>query len=478
MAGWRPTSKSYYQLLSDLGLTSGLKVCLDAGSSSSYSTGQTWSDLSGNSTNFYRGDTSSSEATDPTFTGTAGNLATGTYWSFDGGDHFTLTASNPTWINNLHKDNAKFTMIALFYSGDVTTQQYVFCTHGNQATNVGTGFRIIAAGSALSVNVYNGSGSAAMGQATAAALSNNTWYVLGLTIDEAAGTGILQINSAFETFTSTYTSPSTSAASFTAALAGNARNTNNDAPNGSRMGAFMAWEGVALTQTQMLSVYNAVLSYTLGITVQSYTYTPVSVLLKRALKVVINPASYTYSAVSVLLKLARKLAIQTASYTYSPVTILTAAVLTMAVSAASYTFSTVSAALTRQVRSVIQAASYSVSTVGTNLTKAVQAAMSAASYAVSAVDVSFSLAALYTLLASTATYSVTAVDVALKRAVIATMSAVAYTVTAIDASFSLAAIYTMLVSTASYAVSGTVSLVANIAGAVAAGITWIRRRRR
>ena len=108
---------SFYDVINALGLTGGLKLVLDAGDVSSYSSGQSWLDLSGNGYDFYLGDTSSSESSDPTFNGTPGNLSTSEYFAFDGGDYFIYDSANETWMQNIHKDNAKFTICIWFKFG-------------------------------------------------------------------------------------------------------------------------------------------------------------------------------------------------------------------------------------------------------------------------------------------------------------------------------------------------------------------------
>jgi len=51
---------------------------------------------------FYRGANSTATTDDPTFNGSAGSTAA--YWSFDGGDFFSLkSGTNTTFLNNLHK---------------------------------------------------------------------------------------------------------------------------------------------------------------------------------------------------------------------------------------------------------------------------------------------------------------------------------------------------------------------------------------
>jgi hypothetical protein len=105
--GFFKRSKSLWQVIQECGLTSNCKLCLDAGDSSSYDgSSQTWYDLSGNGFDWYCGATSGAEASDPTFNGSAGGKSPSEYWSFDGGDWFVMAVAEPSWINNLHKDNA------------------------------------------------------------------------------------------------------------------------------------------------------------------------------------------------------------------------------------------------------------------------------------------------------------------------------------------------------------------------------------
>jgi len=102
---------SLINTLKNLGLTTNLRVCLDAGDLNSYDgTSQTWKDLSGGGYDFFRGTSSSSDSSDPTFNGTAGRLSSGEYLSYDGGDYFTLAQTNPAWVNTFHKAGAKFTI--------------------------------------------------------------------------------------------------------------------------------------------------------------------------------------------------------------------------------------------------------------------------------------------------------------------------------------------------------------------------------
>lgn len=83
---------------------------LDATIADSYTSGQTWANLvetpaDGASTSDYNvwlGDDGSATATDPTFTGTAGD--SGAYFATDGGDTFRFknTTTNAPLLNKLH----------------------------------------------------------------------------------------------------------------------------------------------------------------------------------------------------------------------------------------------------------------------------------------------------------------------------------------------------------------------------------------
>lgn len=119
------TVKNLYQMIQDIGGTSNLRLCLDAGASSSYDgTSQYWNDISGNSENFYLGNNVNVNNYDPTFHGTAGGLSSSEYFSFDGGDRFTSVSSS-SLLNNTLTLNSSFTLCAIVY----------FSTSGNTSYN-------------------------------------------------------------------------------------------------------------------------------------------------------------------------------------------------------------------------------------------------------------------------------------------------------------------------------------------------------
>jgi hypothetical protein len=242
--------------LTALGLTSGLKVCLDTGDGQSYSSGQSWLDRSGNGYDFFLGATGSAAGDDPTFNGTPNKYSSGEYFAYDGGDFFRYDSANETWMQNLHKDNAKFSLIALCFMVPASSQ-VVFAT-ANLDTQIGVRYSYGTSGH--NILVANGSGSPALSQISVGlGATDNAWHMLGISIDEAVGaSGAFHYrNGSTGTFTSTYTSPSASSATSTAEIG--AAGGVGPATSGSRIGALAMWEGVTpLTIAQMNAIRTAV----------------------------------------------------------------------------------------------------------------------------------------------------------------------------------------------------------------------------
>lgn len=253
---YRPRA-SLATIISRLGLTSGLKLVLDAGEAASYTSGQSWLDLSGNGYDFFLGASNTPSTDDPTFNGTAGALTASEFWSFDGGDYFRYDSANEAWMGNIHKDNAKFTIIAWLYP-NVGSNHVVLGNNGGAVTS-GVGFHFgLQSDDKLFMRVANG-GVGALGGTSTIGVTNAAWNFIGVTIDEAATTGAYQVNATQQAFTSTYTSPSAAAPSFTTEV-GARGNASTPFPNGSRLAMVAAWEGVALSTAQMTSLYNATIA--------------------------------------------------------------------------------------------------------------------------------------------------------------------------------------------------------------------------
>lgn len=240
-------------VLKRLGLTNGLKLCLDAGDAASYTSGQSWLDRSGNGHDFFLGADGAATATDPTFTGTPGGLSSGEYFAHDGGDYFTYDTANEAWMDNIHKDNAIFTLMMWVYLASVTSARI----SGTASATTGVGYMWgTTAGGLLNQSIFTGLGTAAAFNGSAVPV--NTWALLGWSHNEAVGAnGAISFVSGVSTLaTATYTTPSAAAA--TSIMKIGARG-DGAAPlaNGGRTGEAFVWEGVSLTSPQMMSVLNA-----------------------------------------------------------------------------------------------------------------------------------------------------------------------------------------------------------------------------
>lgn len=251
--GQTPSGSTLSAAITAAGETANLQLCLDAGDSSSYTSGQSWLDRSGNGYDFFLGATVGSEASDPTFTGSAGYL--GSYWACDGGDFFKYDSANETWMQNLHKNNAAYTILAIFYGPN----GYICGTNGGAGN---TGIFVAHQTNKLNFRVEN-AGSIVLSVTHDTALSSGYPHFVALSLNEATGAGggfmwadgnYLQV-SASDTFNSTYTSPAAGNATYTMELAslGNASST----ANGSRLMGFAVWSR-ALSKASLDTIYSSI----------------------------------------------------------------------------------------------------------------------------------------------------------------------------------------------------------------------------
>lgn len=241
------------ELIADTGITA--ELILDAGDASSYDgSSQTWTDLSGSGNHWYRGTSSGSDSTDPTFVGTAGDLSS--YFSFDGGDYFTLVSgSNPAVFQTFHKDNAKLEMGCLmFIPALINSSSGVFTTRAS-ANQVGFQWNPMEYQSGddykNNIIVKNGTGNAISSNSPATPVASGAWHYFGFQLDEALGAsgGFVYLdNTQWGTFDATYNSPSASSASGTALL-GAYQTTSAPAvqPIGMRIACFFINSGTLMT---------------------------------------------------------------------------------------------------------------------------------------------------------------------------------------------------------------------------------------
>jgi hypothetical protein len=240
-------STALTQVLSDLGLTSGLTLLLDAGDLESYASGQKWLDRSGNGYDFFLGADATASATDPTFNSDG-------YFTFDAGDFFTYDTTNETWMQNLHKDNAAFTLLSWVYT-PVNSANYCFVgTAGATFAAVGISF-YISTTNKVSFRLYNATGSTGLDIDTTATVSAGAWHFCGITLDEAAGTGSLFLDSVAEAKTTTYTSPSAASATRTMQI-GAFGNNVAPFPNNTRFAMQLAYT-TALSDANVAAIFNA-----------------------------------------------------------------------------------------------------------------------------------------------------------------------------------------------------------------------------
>lgn len=254
------SNASMYSTLLTLGLTTNLKLCLDAGDTESYiGSGQTWTDRSGGGYDFYRGTTSGAEGSDPTFNGTAGHNSSGEYFSVDGGDWFTLAQANPSWVNNIHKAGAVFTIAEWVYLN--AANNGAFGRIGDELAagliNV-VGFEF-GGGSTFGLrpNFYVDNGSAQVYQkASTTSGIDNSWNFLAISVNIPTGVVIFGINGSTDTFTSqSYTSPSAAAAGSTVQIGAFGAGQTPE-KSGDRFNSVAMWSD-ALSASQLVSLFTA-----------------------------------------------------------------------------------------------------------------------------------------------------------------------------------------------------------------------------
>lgn len=241
-------------VLRKLGLTTNLKLCLDAGHETSLPAASTkWIDLAGSGYDFFRGTTAGADATDPAINGTAGARSSSEYLSFDGGDYCLYDTTNETWMQNLHKDNALWTMMAWVYIATPATLQSLFGLH----TAIAPGASVQVSASIAGVYIRNaGGGNALLAEPVGQNVAANTWTFLAVSVNEAAATGFVRNGPSSVAFTSTYTSPSAGSAGSTMEIAAVGAG-NQKLTNGSRMASFTMHEASALSAAETLAVFQA-----------------------------------------------------------------------------------------------------------------------------------------------------------------------------------------------------------------------------
>lgn len=254
-----------YDVILNLGLTTGLQLCLDSGDSLSYTSGQSWLDRSGNGYDFFLGADGSATATDPTFAGAVGDQSA--YWSFDGGDYFRYDSTNEAWMNRLHQNNAIFTIVSFCFpaipNGVPATNRTLLATNGGHVSSPAIGIGVDPDGN---IRVSNGPSSPAnvLSASPTSKANDLAWNMTGISLDEASGAGgsFCYLNGAYnqvsgsDTFNGTYTSPSASDASYKMEICARG-NALLPVGSGTRLSCLAIWDGIILTKVNMDSIWDA-----------------------------------------------------------------------------------------------------------------------------------------------------------------------------------------------------------------------------
>lgn len=244
-------------VITAVGLRTNLKLCLDSGDAASYTSGQSWLDRSGNGYDFFLGVSGSATATDPTFSGTPGSPQA--YWTFDGGDFFRYDSVIETWMNNLHKNNAAFTILAFFYK-DGSDERMCFGGTGARDTFNFTGIDFFDE-VGLMIQVGDSTVTTVLSAMADNQVPAASWHGVAVSLNEAtgAGGGFFWRDGGYEqvaaanTWDSTYVTPTAGSASFTMEIAafGDAVQPTHA---GQRLACVAMWD-VALTKAQLDSIW-------------------------------------------------------------------------------------------------------------------------------------------------------------------------------------------------------------------------------
>ena len=253
--------KNMFQDLQDLGLTTNLKVCLDAGNLASYGN-QTdkWMDLSGNGYDFFKGSGTGADGGDPTFNGVTGNRSINEYFSSDGGDYFTYDTTNEAWMQTLHKDAAQFSACAwVYWPSSHAADSGIFGTAAANSTDAGVRLFIDNATHNFAFTSSKGSGGGAISLQGPATLTADAWNFVGLAVNENGGVNtsayITNTTSSLVATAMNYTTPSAANATYTMNVGGVGGGLRPIVSSG-RIGSIALWQGTVLTPTNFTDIYS------------------------------------------------------------------------------------------------------------------------------------------------------------------------------------------------------------------------------
>lgn len=254
----RNRAPNAFEMAIEAGFTDNLKLVIDPSWDLSYPGGQYVLNPIGGDM-FSLGDAGTVEASDPTFNGATGRRSKEEYFSLDGGDWLTATA-NPTWVQNLHKDNTIFTLAVWANVGTTGTQQNMLGTAGPAGagrTGIYYGFTSTAGNSQLVC--YNANTQVFSGSSSAAAALLGEWALYMVSFEEG-------VSRRFSRGSASGYATATGAFAYTAPATGNAQSSLQYGARGGGTEPLMAgallgpcwmWEGVALTDAQLQTFFAA-----------------------------------------------------------------------------------------------------------------------------------------------------------------------------------------------------------------------------
>lgn len=251
-AGGNP---SIYDAIVEAGLTTNLKLVLDAGDSQSYDgTSQKWLDRSGGGYDFFLGTNGTVQSTDPTFNGTAGRQTASEYFSTDGGDYFSYDTSIETWMQNLGKSGSTFTVLGVFYIPSDTDSTLV-STRGATASSYGWSLAYVQAFDRFALQFVDAGGTViSLGLLVAPTITTPGLYFYAIS-------GTLTNGAAYNTHLNGTNNGGTLAVTGTANSPTNNMKilTRGDvsvsAASGTRIHALAIWDGV-LSQANFTTLWN------------------------------------------------------------------------------------------------------------------------------------------------------------------------------------------------------------------------------
>jgi hypothetical protein len=270
-----PTFLKIIDVLTDNSLTTNLKVCLDAADENSYTSGQLWSDVSGEDNHFEFGASASAGSDDPNFNGTAGDQSSLEFMSYDDDDgdggalEFHRIASQPAMAETLHKDGAVWSACCWVYPKN---HSVIFST-GSAGWVQGINYRVSGAKQSIFIGSAPTGGNYVLALTAETAMALDEWHFCGISINEPdTSGGFMYLDGGYDqvgarngdaitaadTFDPTYNSPTTNNSTNRLTVAkGSVSSNQGPSDIGLRFGAVAMWQGSVLSKANFDTIWAA-----------------------------------------------------------------------------------------------------------------------------------------------------------------------------------------------------------------------------